>query len=424
MAMKRFIIVSLALLVIAAVVTFCSAIAPGCFDAFYGKPRALGFWGWFLFLLFVYWDGIAFIHIFREVGKLKDKSWKKRFLWVATNAVIVVLIVGSRIYDEWERSSNEKAFAQECERTMTFPLPRKGAECSKNKYVEFILQEKEQLFREEKADFNNKEFLEILCEAAGILRSDGALAKSKKERVKCWTSSALLYFQCGCYKDSCVYSKKALDCESDVSLAQCIYATSYLYSESAPDNIKVQKDHLIPAILAERDNGFTPHVLNVYMNRLMARIHEGKSKPEELLFMFDLLKEKDFSKNAPYCISNLTERIVQELNLIQKKVETLSRCGNNNLPFLRDNKALEVLDIRSKNFVGLKDILKQLLPHIKIHEKNLGKDLTSADVQQKLKDFDRKEPKLKALIAETKNRISSSCETQDIKGTHRSNQDP
>ena len=102
-------------------------------------------------------------------------------------------------------------------------------------------------------------------------------------------------------------------------------------------------------------------------------------------------------------------------------METLSRCDDNNLPFLRNNNALEVLDIRYKNFVGLKDILKQLLPYIKIHEKNLGKDLTFANVQGQLKELDIIEPKLKALIAETKNRISSSCETQDIKGSPCSN---
>ena len=414
--MKRFIIVSLALLVIAAVVTYCSAIAPGSFDAFYSAPRAIGLWGWFLFFLFIYFDIEALICLYSDKIEAGASLLKK--CWWAINALLVVGTILLRIFDERERVENEKTFAQECERMMSFPLPRKEAECGKNTHVEFILREKEQL---KDADFNNKDSLESLNEAIDFLGRDGALAKSKKERVNCWTSLALLYFQCGCYSNSCMYSKRALDCESDASLAQCIYATSYLYSKSAPNNMKVQKKHLVPAILAERDNGFTPHVLNVYMNRLMARIHEGKSKPKELLFMFDLLGEKDFSKNAPYYISNLTERIVQELNKSQKDVETLSRCDNNNLSFLRDNNALEVLDIRYQNFVGLKDILKQLLSYIKIHEKNLGDDLTFADVQQQLKEFDSIEPKLKALIKETKNRISSSCETQDIKGAPRSN---
>ncbi len=413
MAMKRFIIVSLALLVIAAVVTFCSAITPGSFDAFYGAPRAFGFWGWFLFFLFIYLDIEAFVHLFSD--KIETGATLLKKCWWVINVVLVVVGICSHVYNEWERSNDEKSFAQECGRTKAFPLPRKEAECGKDKLIEWI--------RQENTGCSNKEFHEVMNEAIDLLLRDGALAKSKKERVNCWTSSALLYFHCECYSNSCVYSKKALDCESDASLAQCIYATSYLYSESAPDNIKVQKKHLVPAILAERDNGFTPHVLNVYMKRLMERIHKGESKPEELLFMFDLLKEKTFSRNAPYCISNLTERIVQELNQSQEKVETLSRCDDNNLSFLHDNNALEVLDIRHNNFLGLKDILKQLLSYIKIHEKNLGEGLTFADVQRQLKEFDIIEPKLKALIKETKDRISSSYETQDIKGTLRSKQD-
>ena len=409
-------ILSVSVIVIAVLLLALSAfsVRPGSFNAFYSQQEGISMLSW---LVIVFCACCAVISAVRH--RIKTAGG---FGLVGVGVAIWAFFasVGSNITFECATNKlfgylKDESFMEETKEMATFPLPgnEEGSSAYK-KCLKWIHEETEKnhLFDGKKVDFNNAKFQEILKEAIIIFGRDMQNTVNSDEKINDLTFLSLLHFQCGSYQDSYTYAYEAQNRQDSATLAHCIYATTCLYSEKAArDNLRIQKKHLVPALIREGDNKFTPFALRIYLDRLMYRIHGGKSKPEELLFMFDLLKEKSFSKNAPYCISNLTERIVQELNQSQKDVETLSRCDNNNLPFLRNNNALEVLDIRYKNFVGLKDILKQLLPYIMIHEKNLGEDLTFANVQGQLKEFNIIEPKLKALIAETKNRISSSCET-------------
>lgn len=154
-------------------------------------------------------------------------------------------------------------------------------------------------------------------------------------------------------------------------------------------------------------------MLTVYLDRLMYRIHNGVSEPSELQFAVELLKNKKFFKNAPKCLPILTVRIIQELKRCQKDIEVLAKCKSKS--FLRDNKVSNIVDIRLRNFVGLKDIVKQILPFVRKHEKGFDKDypFTSSNLETQLNGFYETEPKLQASIKELKRLINESDTVAD-----------
>ena len=146
-------------------------------------------------------------------------------------------------------------------------------------------------------------------------------------------------------------------------------------------------------------------MLTVYLDRLMYRIHNGVSDPSELQFAVELLKNKKFSKNAPKCLPILTVRIIQEIKRCQKDIEVLAKCKSTT--FLRDNNVASVVDVRLRNFLGLKDVIKQILPFVRTYEKKFNKDypFTSSNLDAQISGFNETEPKLRNAIADLKHRI-------------------
>lgn len=341
------------------------------------------------------------------------KNWLKG-LWLKAlpiiNGTLLILACVFYIREVMERSTIEKVFEKECEETDTFPLPRNEAICSKN--IKWIIQGKKDLLDVKAVDFSNEQ--ECLKMAIDRFRGDELLAaKDEKEKVNSLTVLALLHFQHKDYEDACRCAKKALDNESDASLAQCIYATSYLYSKSAPDNERVQKEHLIPALLAEGDNKITPHVLKIYLNRLIDRIHNGESKPGELRFVFELLNAPAFSKNASKCVLDLTDRIVQEMKRNQNSIEVFAKASKCNLESLGGAKVISIVDVRSNTFMALKDVMTQILLYMRNHAKDFDKEYV-VKVEKQLDEFNTVGTSLQTLSSEIKARILGQSSNQEI----------
>ena len=295
--------------------------------------------------------------------------------------------------------------------TLPLPINDDGGDAYE-KCLEWIQKEKKSQFDDKKVEFNihDAKFQEVLKEATLIFGRDLLEDDGSDEKINGLTFLSLLYFQRGCYRDAFKYSRDAVNRangeKSLASLARCIYATSYLYSESAQDNQRIQREYLVPALQKEGANKVTPLMLTVYLDRLMYRIHNGASEPADIQFAIDLLGDKKFSKNAPKCLPILTVRVIQELKRCQKDIEVLAKCKSKT--FLRDNNVSNVVDIRLRNFVGLKDIVKQLLPFVRKHEKGFDKDypFTSSNLESQMSGFGETEPKLRAAIKDLKRRIN------------------
>ena len=428
------------------------AVEAGSFDAFYDAPGGMGFWGWTILVVTVIATAAA-VYFSGGSAAAAAPAWIKAVgTWVggavyglhgaaATNAglallgggsiaagglgikggVVLLTILASTSsniaidYSVNEAASHftNKAFLEDSKKMTTLPLPiNDDGGDAYEKCLEWIQKEKKSQFDDRKIEFNihDAKFQEVLKEATLIFGRDLLEDDGSDEKINGLTFLSLLYFQRGCYRDSFKYSRDAVNRangeKSLASLARCIYATSYLYSESAQDNQRIQREFLIPALLKEGANKVTPLVLTVYLDRLMYRIHNGASEPADLQFAVDLLGDKKFSKNAPKCLPILTVRVIQELKRCQKDIEVLAKCKSK--AFLRDNDVSNVVDIRLRNFTGLKDIVKQLIPFVRKHEKGFDKDypFTSSNLETQMSGFCETEPKLRASIAELKRRIN------------------
>ena len=428
------------------------AVEAGSIDAFYEAPGGIGFWGWTIIIVSAIAIG-AFVYFTGGTGAAAAPAWMQAVgTWVgstvyglhgiaATNAglallgggsvaagglgikggIVLLTILASTSTDiALEYSVNEatshfsnKAFVEDSKKMTTLPLPiNDDGSSSYEKCLEWILAEKKAQFDDRKIEFNihDAKFQGVLKEATLIFGRDLLNEDSDDDKINGLTFLSLLYFQRGCYRDSFKYSRDAVNRangeKSLASLARCIYATSYLYSESAQDNQRIQREFLIPALLKEGANKVTPLVLTVYLDRLMYRIHNGASEPTDLHFALDLLGDKKFSKNAPKCLPILTVRVIQELKRCQKDIEVLAKCKSKS--FLRDNGVSTVVDIRLRNFAGLKDIVKQLIPFVRKHEKEFDKDypFTSSNLEVQMSGFCETEPRLRASIEDLKRRIN------------------
>ena len=424
----------------------------GSFDAFYEAPGGIGFWGWTIIVVSAIAIG-AFVYFTGGTGAAAAPAWMQAVgTWVgsavyglhgiaATNAglallgggslaagglgikggIVLLTILASTSTDiALEYSVNEatshfsnKEFVEDSKKMTTLPLPiNDDGSSSYERCLEWILAEKKAQFDDKKIEFNihDAKFQGVLKEATLIFGRDLLNEDDDEDKINGLTFLSLLYFQRGCYRDSFKYSLDAVNSAKQekcvASLARCIYATSYLYSESARDNFNVQREHLLPALLEEGDSKVTPIMLTVYLDRLMYRIHNGVSDPNELQFAVELLQSKKFSKNAPKCLPILTVRVIQELKRSQKDIEVLAKCKSK--AFLRDNHVSNVVDIRLRTFVGLKDIVKQLIPFVREHEKGFDKDypFTSSNLEVQVSGFCETEPRLRASTEEIKRRIN------------------
>lgn len=454
---KAFFALAVALLSLPAV----SAAAPGSFDAFYSQPGGIGLLGWVFIIVSAIAIGVLICYSGGSASAAAPAWVKAVGTWIgstvyglhgaaATNAGLALLGGGSVAagglgikggvallailastgtdiavtysIDEATSYFSNKDFVEDSKKMTTFPLPiNEEGSSAYEKCFEWIKGEKKKLFDDKEVEFNihDPQFQRILKEATVIFGRDMLGTKDQDEKANNLTFLALLHFQGGRYRQAFKYASDALLFErrghGAASLAHCIYATSYLYSESANENIRVQKEHLVPALLKEGSNKLTPFALTIYLDRLMYRIHSGASRPEELLFAIDVLNEKAFSESATKCIPILTVRVLQELKRSQKDVEILTKC--NNIAFLRNNKVSSVLDIRCQTFVGLRKVLERLLPFIRLHEKDFDKNypFTSANIEKQLAGFNSLEPKLRESIAETKRRIALPEQPQEGK---------
>ena len=428
------------------------AVEAGSFDAFYDAPGGIGFWGWTLIVVTVIATA-AVVYFSGGSAAAAAPAWIKAVgTWVggavyglhgaaATNAglallgggsiaagglgikggVVLLTILASTSsniaidysINEAVSHFNNRNFLEDSKKMTTLPLPiNDDGGDAYEKCLEWIQKEKKSQFDDRKIEFNihDARFQEVLKEATLIFGRDLLEDDDSDEKINGLTFLSLLYFQRGCYRDSFKYSRDAVNRangeKSLASLARCIYATSYLYSESAHDNQRIQREFLIPALLKEGANKVTPLMLTVYLDRLMYRIHNGASEPADLQFAVDLLGDKKFSKNTPKCLPILTVRVIQEIKRCQKDIEVLAKCKSK--AFLRDNNVSNVVDIRLRNFVGLKDIVKQLLPFVRKHEKGFDKDypFTSSNLEVQMSGFCETEPRLRASIEELKRRIN------------------
>ncbi len=427
------------------------AVEAGSFDAFYDAPGGIGFWGW-TFIVVAVIAAAAVVYFSGGSAAAAAPAWIKAVgTWVggavyglqgaaATNAglallgggslaagglgikggvVLLTILASTSSNIAIEYSINEaashfsnKAFLEDSKKMTTLPLPinEEGGDAYE-KCLEWIQKQKKSQFEDKKIEFNihDAKFQEVLKEATLIFGRDLLEDDNSDEKINGLTFLALLYFQRGCYRDSFKYSGDAVNLaigeDRLASLARCVYATSYLYSESARDNLRIQREYLLPALLKEGDNKFAPLMLTIYLDRLMYRIHNGASGPGEVQFAIELLKDKKFSKNASKCLPILTVRVIQEIKRCQKDIEVLAKCKSKS--FLRDNDALSVVDVRFRNFSGLKKILKQLLPFVRMHEQGFDKDypFTSSNLEAQLSGFRETERKLRDAIADLKRRI-------------------
>jgi hypothetical protein len=161
-------------------------------------------------------------------------------------------------------------------------------------------------------------------------------------------------------------------------------------------------------MLLEGKNKVTPLVLTIYLDRLMYRIHNGVSDPDEMLFALKLLENKKFANNAPKCLPIITVRMIQEIKRCEKDIEVLAKCKS--IAFMRDNNVSSVVDVRYRNFVGLKAIVSQLIPYVNQYEKGFDKDFpfTSINLQSQMAAFNETEPKLRESISDIKRRLDES----------------
>lgn len=427
------------------------AVDAGSLDAFYEAPGGIGFWGWTIIILSAVAIG-AFVYFTGGTGAAAAPAWMQAVgTWVgstvyglhgiaATNAglallgggsvaagglgikggIVLLTILASTSTDiALEYSVNEatshfsnKAFVEDSKKMTSLPLPinDKGSS-SYEKCLEWILSEKKSQFDDKKIEFNihDAKFQGVLKEATLVFGRDLLAEDDCDDKINGLTFLSLLYFQRGCYRDAFKYSLDAVNCAKQekgiASLASCIYATSYLYSESARDNFRVQNEYLVPALLEEGDNKATPLILTVYLDRLMYRIHNGASEPSELLFAVKLIENKEFSKNAVKCLPILTVRIIQEIKRCQKDIEVLAKCRNT--AFLRDNNVSSVVDVRMKNFCGLRAIIKALLPSVKVYEKKFDKEypFTVSNLDAQISGFNETEAKLRDAIVALKHQM-------------------
>jgi hypothetical protein len=435
------------------------AIDAGSFDAFYEAPGGIGFWGWTIIVVTVI-AAAAFAYFTGGAGAAAAPAWIKAVgTWVgstvyglhgiaATNAglallgggsiaagglgikggvVLLTILASTSSEIAIEYSVNEavnhfsnKAFIEDSKKMSTLPLPiNDDGSDSYKKCLEWLLAEKKMQFDDKKVEFNihDAKYQDILKEATLIFGRDLLNEDDDEDKINGLTFLSLLYFQRGYYRDAFKYSYDVVNYakqeKSLASLACCIYATSYLYSESAQDNLKVQNEYLVPALIEEGSNKCTPLVLTVYLDRLMYRIHHGKSKTTDLQFAITLLKNKKFSKNAIKCLPIFTVRIIQELKRSQKDIEVLAKCKSK--AFLRGENVSNVVDIRFRNFVGLRDIIKTIIPFVRMYEKDFDKDypFTSTNLEAQLNGFYETEPKLQASIKELKRLINESDTVAD-----------
>ena len=428
------------------------AVEAGSFDAFYEAPGGIGFWGWAIIVVTVI-AAAAAVYFSAGSAAATAPAWIKAVgTWVgstvyglhgaaATNAglallgggsvaagglgikggvVLLTILASTSSNIAIEYSINEaashfsnKAFVEDSKNMSTLPLPINDEGGSAyEKCLKWIQKEKKAQFDDRKIAFNihDARFQDVLKEATLIFGRDLLDDDDSDEKINGLTFLALLYFQRGRYRDSFKYSRDAVAYARSkkrlASLARCIYATSYLYSESAQDNCRVQRECLVPALLKEGGNKVTPLMLTVYLDRLMYRIHNGVSDSGELRFAIDLLDDKRFSKNAPKCLPILTVRIIQEIKRCQKDIEVLAKSKN--MAFMRENNVSSVVDIRLSTFLGLREIIGEMIPFVRKHEKDFDKDypFTSSNLEAQIAAFDETEPRLRASVKELKRRLN------------------
>lgn len=71
---------------------------------------------------------------------------------------------------------------------------------------------------------------------------------------------------------------------------------------------------------------------------------------------------------------------------------------------MRDNNVSSVVDVRMKNFCGLRAVIKAFLPSVKVYEKKFDKEypFTMSNLEAQISGFNEKEAKLRDAIAALK----------------------
>ena len=308
-------------------------------------------------------------------------------------------------------------FVQESKKLSTLPLPL-NAEGSAA-YVDnlnWLKGEQEKLSDEDKeVGLLGEKMQALLSEAAIIMGRDMQATGDSGERVKDRAFMSLLNFQLSRFRESFKYAKDAVELAEaekiDAGFAKYLFAVAYLYTKTATDNKAVQERYLVPAILGEGSSRSIPVILSVYLDRLFLRIHGGLSAPSETRFFMDLVGDGRFKTNAAVCLPLMTVRLVQEIKRCKKDIEILSKPGND--VFLRENGAMEALDVRLTNFIGLTEILEELTPHVEKFEKEFPRDypFNSRNLKTQLENFHALREVLRNDVKETKARLASAAGT-------------